>query len=296
MTKDDDFETGLVSAGVGREDTSTTAPPHDAVAVQWLRENSENAWRKIRETYERELRRRLKPFLAQRNVFPSDAVDDIVQNVYLRLLRDDRKAIRQWLANPSVPFGAYLWHIAKNVARDEEKALRSRGTRSIDEDNRSVDCEDGEKDDGGGAEAWFEKGRGAAFVAAERADRADIDGTALTFGGELIEREVMSRHGSVLASCDWIPLEGRARRAFFAALNGAAYLLAAWDHAAVYAWFGGREVVIIGKNGQRIGSFAISNASLRAARAAMKIRRMNDADRRAAAGRRDRTAQVAIAA
>ena len=238
------------------------------------------AWAELRRTEESELRKRLKRFLARQAVLPSDAADDIVQNLYVRLLRDDRQLLRRWIAEPRVPFGAFLWTIALGIAKDEAKAARLRGMRSIHEDERAngygIDDEDSERD---GAEAWYERGRGAAFVAAERAERSDDDDRAgLTFNGEAIERTVLTRHGAVLASCGWIPTGGVQRRAFFGALHGAVLVAEAWDRPAVLAWLGGREVFLIDRKGQRIGAYPIVTKvgeapSMRAARAALKALR-----------------------
>jgi DNA-directed RNA polymerase specialized sigma24 family protein len=277
MTNHRDSETAI--EGASAADT-TTRGEHEEWNVRRLRNNCEQTWGHFKETYERDLRRRLKRLLAHTKVLPSDAIDDIIQNLYVRLLGNDRKLIRQWLDDQRVPFGAFLWTIAKNLARDEIKAARSHGTRSIDEDEGRREGDEGEED---GAEAWYEKGRGAAFVAADRADRSDVEGTGLAFRGEVVERAVMARHGAVLASCGWIPTRGHERRAFFGALDGAVLVSNAWDREAVVAWFGGAVAFVIDKHGRRIESFAVTTPcakpTLRAARAAMKAWRAAHADR-----------------
>jgi DNA-directed RNA polymerase specialized sigma24 family protein len=243
------------------------------------------AWAELRRKEERELRKRLKRFLARQAVLPSDAADDIVQSLYVRLLRDDRQLLRRWIEEPRVPFGAFMWTIARGIAKDEAKAARSRGMRSIHEDERAsgygLEDDDSDRD---GAEAWYERGRGAAFVAAERAERSDDAGVGLTFDGEAIEHTVLSRHRAVLASCSWIPMGGVQRRAFFQALHGAVLVAEAWDRPALLAWFGGRNVFLLDRKGQRIGSYPIvtrngEEPTMRAARAALKALRFVTAGR-----------------
>jgi hypothetical protein len=293
MTNERDLRNELSGPSAGA--TTAAERPDASALVRGLLDGDAKSWAALRRTHERELRKRLKRFLSNQKALPSDAVDDIIQSLYVRLLRADRRILRSWLASPRVPFDAVLWWIAKGLAKDEVKAARYRGTRSIDDVVRGDD----DNDDGDGAEAWFEKGRGAAFVAAERANRSDIDGMALAFRGELVERAVISRHGAALASCGWLPTEGRARRAFFAALERAVLVMSGWDREVVYAWFGGPEAFVIDKHGRRIDSFVVSKGattpSIRAARSAMKIRRVTEAERHALR-ERHRDAQLAVAA
>jgi RNA polymerase sigma factor (sigma-70 family) len=71
-----------------------------------------------------------------------DAARDLVQDVYLRLLADDRRALRAWRGETEVSFLAYLARVVRSVAIDAARRAHSqkRGAATVPLEGDQDDC------------------------------------------------------------------------------------------------------------------------------------------------------------
>lgn len=148
----------------------------------------EAAWRELRRRYEPGVRRQLGRMLmrAMKSVMPSDAIDDIVGDLYVRLLRHDKRALRRWANGPrTAALGTWIGAIASRIALNHIHQAFLRGAVSIDDD--------GDGDGVAMIDPDLDPGRGATFIGAERDAERDSSEWGLLFNGEARVRKVRRR-------------------------------------------------------------------------------------------------------
>jgi DNA-directed RNA polymerase specialized sigma24 family protein len=95
--------------------------PEDVRLVEGLLARDRAAWHELERWFERLLRRLLKRLVKRiaHRVLDSEAVNDIVSDLHVKLVEDDMRRIRMWLDGPrTARFGTWLTRIATNLAID----------------------------------------------------------------------------------------------------------------------------------------------------------------------------------
>jgi hypothetical protein len=128
----------------------------------------QDAWRELVRRYEPLLRGMVtKRFARLTHRLPSDAADDVIGDLYVRILDDNMHALRKWVNLPRrEALARWLGLIVNGIAIDHIRAARLRASVSLDGGS-----DDGEDRDGGSL-ADADPNRGGAWIGAERA--ADI--------------------------------------------------------------------------------------------------------------------------
>jgi hypothetical protein len=146
----------------------------DTALVALLLTKNEAAWRELVRRYEPVLRGQVGRTLARamRQVLDSDAVDDVIGDLYLHVLENDMMKLRVWARGQRAgTLAAWLGLLANGIAIDHVRAAFLRRAVSLDGEDASEEHEERKQRQGRDADP----NRGGAWLGAERAAHIGLE-------------------------------------------------------------------------------------------------------------------------